>query len=194
MIVVKYWTQYSGIRLKCCLPSYNLYEYFCDWPFYTMPLVFQETSLIPARWHVTTMYSGACQRWQLAMPPPDTPCCLDYPATRTNIRGQPCPGLAVGRPEAAAPCLHRCGSAIGIGIILHLVLALIQVLICVWWFCSPPCMNLFLISWCANSLGRVVVLCGCFCLADKQKYYALLLWNLQAVLRYIYLYVSNIPD
>jgi hypothetical protein len=73
--------------------------------------------MIPARRHVTTMYSGSfalsdnqrrhhpTHRIARTSPPP-----------RSTAEWHLCPGLVVGRPKAAAPCLHRCGFAIGRGI------------------------------------------------------------------------------
>jgi hypothetical protein len=130
--------------------------------------------MIPARQHVTTMYSGACRRWQLAMPPQHTPCCLDLPAARTNS-----PEIALPWPSCRTT--WGCCSLSSSMWFSHWnrynpsfsSSSDSSADMCVM-ICSSPCMHYwFLISWCVNSLGRVVVLCGCFCLADKRKYSAL---------------------
>jgi hypothetical protein len=132
----KNWTQYSGIRLKCCLALYNLYKYFCEWPFYTMPLVFRKLAsyLLAGMWRPCIMALAGADNQRCHHH--THPVAWTSPPPGPTAERQHCPGLAAGRPEATAPWLHRCGSAIGngIGIILHLVLDLIQVLICVWWF------------------------------------------------------------
>jgi hypothetical protein len=83
----------------------------------------------------------------------------------------PFPGLAAGRPEASAstPCLHRYGSAIVEVSILHLVIGLIQMLICVMCWLVLLLHELVLDFWVCKFSGRGVVLCGCFFLADKQN-------------------------
>jgi hypothetical protein len=104
-------------------------------------ICFQETSLIPS-----SPVGGDPVQRALACADNQRHHHLTQPAARASplprptAERHPCPGLAAGGPEAsaAAPFLHPYGSAIGEVSIFHLVIGLIQVLICDVLISSSP--------------------------------------------------------